>query len=188
MGYVDTLKIAQMNKRDQIIISAFIVAYFFLILIDTSADCPMRRYFRKSTHPIEVMLGIDQSWRMFCPNPRDFNFHPYTVITFEDGSTAYYEFPRPDQMNQLEALLRERLRKHFWDILPWDDYKVFRPTIGRYIARSFYNPNNQPVRVSFCFNRIDLGRIPKIVPRDHLSPGTSRHIYFVYQVSPEDFK
>src|SRR5476651_1259029 len=100
------MKIAHMNKRDQILISVFIIAYFFLVLIDTASDCPLIRYVRQYTRGIEIMLGIEQSWLMFCPNPRDFNFHTYAVITFEDGSTTYYEFPRPDKMNQLTALLR----------------------------------------------------------------------------------
>ena len=182
------MKTIKMNKRDQILISCFIIVYWTIVLIEVSSNCPLKHFVRQYTRGIEILLGIDQSWRMFCPNPRDYNFHPYALITFADGSTAFYEFPRPDKMNQLDALLRERLRKHFYDILPWDDYKIFRPSVARYIARSFYNPKNQPVRICLCYNDVPLGRIPKIIPRENLPVGTARKTYFIYQVSPEDFK
>ncbi len=177
-----------MKKRDQILISIFIVAYFFVVGIGLISDCPLRRFIHPFTRRIELVLGIDQSWKMFCPNPRDFNFHPYAVITFQDGSTAYYEFPRPDKMNQLNALMRERLRKHFYDILPWDDFCIFRPSIARYIARCFVDPSNQPSQVSLCYNSEAIGRLPKIIPHNSLPAGTARHTFFVYQVRTEDLK
>lgn len=178
-----------MTKRDQVIISLFVISYFFVIGISLIANCPLRKFVHPITRNAELFFGIDQSWRMFCPNPRDFNFHPYAVITFQDGGTAYYEFPRGDKMTQLNAFFRERMRKHFYDIMPWDDFSVFRPTIARYIARCFANPYNQPSQVSLCYNGDPISLMAtKMIHRNQLPVGTNRKTYFVYQVSPEDFK
>src|ERR1700722_16260681 len=104
------MSIELMKTRDRVVISIFIAAYLLITLIAISADCPLKNFIEPHTRKIQLFLGIDQSWRMFCPNPRGFCFHPYAVITFQDGSTAYYEFPRPDKMNQLNAFMRERER------------------------------------------------------------------------------
>ncbi len=177
-----------MSKRDQILISTFIIVYFFIIGIAITADCPLRQFVHQYTRGLELFFGVDQSWRMFCPNPRDFCFHPYAVITFQDGSTAYYEFPRPDKMSQFQALMRERVRKHFYDIMPWSDFSVFRPSIARYIARAYADPNNEPTQVSLCYNADDIGRLPKLIPHNHPLTGTKRNTFFVYQVRVEDIK
>ncbi len=178
-----------MSKRDQFIISIFIASYFFVVIANISANCPLKTFIRKYTHHIELFLGIEQAWNMFCPNPRDYSFHPYAIITFRDGTTSYYDFPRPEKMNQLEETLRERVRKAFYDNMPWDDYSVFRPTIARHIARCFANPNNPPTEVTLCYNgdRVTLME-EKFVPYGTPMIGVNRKIYFVYQVSPEDFK
>ena len=92
-------------------------------------------------------------------------------------------------MTQLNAFFRERMRKHFYDIMPWDDFSVFRPTIARYIARCFANPYNQPSQVSLCYNGDPISLMAtKMIHRNQLPVGTNRKTYFVYQVSPEDFK
>jgi hypothetical protein len=178
-----------MSKRDQILISIFIMAYFFIVQITLLSPCPFKGYMHRITRPVEIFLGLDQSWCMFCPNPRDFNFHTYALVTFKDGSTGYYEFPRPDHMNQLKAALRERMRKHFYDIMPWDDFSVFRPSVARYVARCFANPKNPPTQVSLCYNGESIKPLSQgIIPSNTLPAGTGRKTYFVYQVSPEDLK
>ncbi len=83
-----------MSIRDQIIISIFIVFYWFIVLICVAADCPFKQFMRQYTRVPEMLLSVEQSWRMFCPNPRAYSMHPYAIVTFQDGSTAYYEFPR----------------------------------------------------------------------------------------------
>jgi len=178
-----------MSKRDQVLISIFIMSYFFVVMITLLAPCPFKGFMHRYTRGIEILCGLDQSWCMFCPNPRDFNFHTYALVTFKDGSCAYYEFPRPDKMTQLNAALRERMRKHFYDIMPWDDFSVFRPSVARYVARCFANPKNPPTQVSLCYNGDSITPISKhIIPTGTLPVGTTRKTYFVYQVSPEDFK
>jgi len=178
-----------MSRRDQILISIFIATYFFCVGINICGNCPLKTYVRQFTQSIELFCGIEQSWNMFCPNPRDYSFHPYAIITFQDGSTALYEFPRPEKMNQLEETLRERVRKAFYDNMPWDDYSVFRPTLARHIARCFANPKNPPTQVSMCYNgdRVTLME-NKMIPYGRPMRGAERKTFFVYQVSPEDFK
>lgn len=178
-----------MSKFDQLIISLFIASYFFIVGTSLLPNCPFKSHVHPFTKVPEFFLGIDQSWRMFCPNPRGFNLHVYAIITFKNGETAYYEFPRGDKMDQLTAALRERLRKHFYDLMPWDDFSVFRPSIARYLARCFNDPGNPPTEISLCYNKEDIKLLPaKMISREKMSPGLDRKTYFVYQVMPEDLK
>ena len=177
-----------MAIKDQVIISLFIVIYWVLVLICVMADCPLKQFVYTYTRTPEFVLSLEQSWRMFCPNPRVYSLHCYAIVTFKDGATAYYEFPRLEKMSQWDAMLRERLRKHFDDIMPWYEFRMFRPYIAQYVARGFFDPNNPPIQVSLCFNREDIPSLPDIKPRFPMPRHSQRQNYFVYKVRPEDFR
>ena len=175
-----------MSNRDQIIISAFIVFYWFMVLICVCADCPIKTFLHQYTRLPELLMGSEQSWRMFCPNPRTYSMHPYAIVTFKDGTTTYYEFPRLEKMSQWDAMLRERLRKHYDDILPWFEFRMFRPYVARYVARGVYDASNPPIQVSLCFNREQIHSQPYIKPRFPLPREHERENFYVYKVRAED--
>jgi hypothetical protein len=177
-----------MSIRDQIIISIFIVFYWFIVLICVMADCPLKQAVHQYTRLPELLLGAEQSWRMFCPNPRTYSLHCYAIVTFKDGATAYYEFPRLERMSQWDAFLRERLRKHYDDIMPWFEFRMFRPFIARYIARGFFDASNPPIQVSLCFNRENIRSMPYPSPRFPSPRERVRENFYVYKVRPEDFR
>ncbi len=151
-------------------------------------DCPLKLFINQFTRTPITLLGIDQCWKMFCPNPRSFNLHPYAIITFVDGATAYYEFPRMEKMSQWDALQRERLRKLFFDIMPWDDYKTLRASIARYIARCYFDPGNPPTTVSLSYNCQDIPPLEHMVQRIPPPIETVGKNFFVYKVRPGDFQ
>lgn len=176
-----------MSVRDQIIISTFIGCYWIIVLACVMANCPFKDYIHQYLRLPELLFGIEQSWRMFCPNPRTYSLHCYAVITFKDGSTAYYEFPRLEKMNQWDAFLRERVRKHYDDIMPWDEFRMFRPLVASYIARCFSDSDNPPVQVSLCYNREFISPMPYPRPRFPLPREPERHNFYVYKVRAEDY-
>ncbi len=176
-----------MSTRDQIIISIFIVSYWFVVLICVSAECPLKTTLRTYTHPVEMLFGIEQSWRMFCPNPRAYSMHVYAIVTFQDGSTTYYELPRLEKMSQLDAFMRERIRKQFDDISPWFEFRMFRPFIARYVARGLYDPDNPPIQVSLNINREPIPLMPYHIPRFPTPRETIRENFFIYKVTARDF-
>ena len=175
-----------MSIRDQIIISAFIVLYWFMVMVCIMADCPFKTFAATYTHIPELLLGTEQSWRMFCPNPRTYSMHSYAIVTFKDGTTSYYEFPRLEKMSQWDACLRERVRKHYDDILPWFEFRMFRPFVARYIARGLSNPENPPIQVSLYFNKQPIPALPYIRPRFPTPRETEHNNFYVYRVRAED--
>jgi hypothetical protein len=89
-------------------------------------------------------------------------------------------------MNQWEASLRERLRKHYDDIMPWYEFRMFRPFIARYIACGLYDPSNPPVQVSLFYNREFIPSMPYSRPRYPTPRDSERNNFYVYKVRPED--
>lgn len=152
------------------------------------ADCPLKQWLNQYTRVPMMLLGVDQCWKMFCPNPRIFSLHSYAIITFVDGTTTYYEFPRLEKMSQWNAFLRERLRKYYCDTLPWDDFKMLRPSLARYIARCYYDPDNPPTTISLCYNSQDIPALPHIEPRVPPQIETVSKNFYVYKIRPGDFQ
>ena len=175
-----------MSIRDQVIISLFILFYWFMVMICVMADCPLKQFVHQYTRIPEILLATEQSWRMFCPNPRAYSLHPYAIITFRDGSTAYYEFPRIEKMSQWDGMLRERVRKHYDDIMPWFEFRMFRPYIASHVAQALFDPGNPPIQVSLNFNRGDIPAMPNLRPRSALVREGVRENFYVYKVRPED--
>jgi len=176
-----------MSIRDQIIISVFIVFYWFVVIVCVLADCPLKGFLHPYTRIPELLLGVEQSWRMFCPNPRTYSMHTYAIVTFKDGATAYYEFPRLEKMSQWDALLRERLRKHYDDIMPWFEFRMFRPFIAQYIASGLSDASNPPVQVSLYYNRTNIPSMPYPTPRFPTPRDHERENFYIYKVRGEDY-
>lgn len=141
------------------------------------------------TQPPMVAFGWTQYWGVFAPNPRALQYHTTATITFEDGTTKLYEFPRTQIMSQWEKFRREKQRKLFGDNIPWPEFEQFRPAVARYLALSNANPDNQPVQITMEMHQ---AWIPDPDPanwtyRDRLPAHTeSVSPFFVYKVAKKD--
>lgn len=61
----------------------------------------------------QVFFGLDQTWSMFAPNPASVNSYLDAVITFTDGSTEKWTFPRSSRMSPWDRFTAgERVRKY----------------------------------------------------------------------------
>lgn len=136
-----------------------------------------------------VAFGWLQYWGVFAPNPRNLLYHTTAMITFEDGTTKLYEFPRTQMMSQWEKFCREKQRKLFSDNIPWRDGEQFRPAVARYLALSNANPSNQPVQVTMEMHQSWVtDPDPKNwTYRDRLPEHTETvSPFFVYKVAKRD--
>lgn len=171
-------------------ISVFIICFCVVV---TSwllpAEFPKKLEITTLTYPPMVAFGWIQYWGVFAPNPRNVLYHATATITFEDGTTKLYEFPRTQMMSQWEKFCREKQRKMFSDDIPWPDYEQFRPAVARYLALSNANPNNQPVQITMEMHQ---AWVPDPDPanwtyRNQLPEHTeSLSPFFVYRVAKKD--
>lgn len=172
----------------KVILNCFFVFYLFVILTWFLDESPLRNKLIDLTWKPMAAFGWYQSWSLFSPDVRHVIYHETAVITFEDGSTKMYEFPRTSEMSQIERFRREKLRKMYGDCMPWPGYAVFLPMFARHLAYSNANPENPPKLVTFIFNMATNPPPdgPNFVMRDNLPKHTQKVLTFVYQVPEKE--
>lgn len=179
-----------LDKTWMAILSVFFAFYIADCLIWFMDECPFKEAVVPYTHPPMIAFGWTQYWSLFCPEVRNVIYHETAVVTFQDGSTRLYEFPRFDLMSEREHFKREKLRKMFLDNMPWPGYEQFLPVFGRYIARANDNPDSRPVQVTFVHNICNIPEptfdMSKWTYRDRLPHHTVKDVKFVFQVRKPD--
>ncbi len=177
-----------MDLRGRLLISAFIVIYFSFVWIWLLPDSVFKEKATLLIGPVLSSLCLEQRWTMFAPEVRNTNVNCTALVSFEDGSSKYYECPRMDLMGVYERFCRQKLNKTFLDGWERPNYRGFHPYLARFVARCNINPQNQPKMISLIMN---WGAIPGIdhwVSRKEVPDNTQRDTYFVYKVQPEDLK
>ncbi|MCA1680565.1 MAG: hypothetical protein LC777_17255 [Actinobacteria bacterium] len=76
------------------LISAFVVLTVAAIIATNLPDSTLRSNLMASGQPYLNALGVDQSWALFAPDPRRGLIDLRGVVTFDDGSSATWRFPR----------------------------------------------------------------------------------------------
>lgn len=86
--------------------------------------------------PYHVFFGLDQTWSMFAPNPSAMNSYLDAVITFADGSTERWTFPRASQIDGLERFTAgERYRKYQQEnLVPMENAELWFD-LSRFVER-----------------------------------------------------
>jgi hypothetical protein len=127
-------------------INAFIILHLYIIIFWGMPGSNFRNTMARIVEPYVVKLGLWHSWDMFSPNPLAVNFNLEARITFADGSTRLWEFPRMEKLGLWERYQKERFRK--WrERVRQDAYRVVWNDTARYIARLHHNPTNPPIKV-----------------------------------------
>jgi hypothetical protein len=138
--------------------------------------------------PFACLFGTFQAWNLFSPELRTTNGHATAIITFADGSTKFFEFPRMEKLDSVGKLKREKLRKLFLDNLSDSSYGAFRPAVARELAQANNDPNNPPQLVTLKFHWISTPPPENWLYRDHFPYHTTHDCQLVYRVQPEDLK
>jgi hypothetical protein len=182
------------------LLTVFILAYYVPVLFWLFRDYPtpdesipppqfpFKGALEANCMKAMVFFGSVQCWSVFSPLVNHKVYHETAVITYEDGASKIYEFPRMSKKSYFERFKHEKLRKIFGDCIPWPGYENFLPSVSRYLALSNCNPQNQPAMLSFVFN---VSENPKPDPknwnyRDNLPWHSDKFVNFVYGVRNED--
>jgi hypothetical protein len=167
-----------------IAISAFLL--FHIVAITCWCipfDSALIREIRDSVRPYMLWSGLFQSWDPFAPVPRSVNLYVEAVVIFKDGHTHTWKFPRMERLSFTERYYKERYRK-FVENLAQDSHSALWPDVARYIARLNNSPNPPQIVMLIRY-------WSEIVPQADGSyhPGPERaHIFFTYEVKPEDLR
>lgn len=163
--------------------------YLFCIALIVSPDSALRNVLYKPVYPFLSALGFWQSWNVFAPRIRTENFHLLAVITFGDGTTALWEFPRQDLLTGLEQMRAERFRKWANDRIRYHEYAFLQPDAARYIARLHRTrtDSTEPKTVELMYFSIPIPPPAEGINKS-LPLHTQHKTFFVYNVQPEDLK
>ena len=97
--------------------------------------------------PYLVVTAFAQSWSMFSPNPDHLDVFLEARITYADGKTRSYIFPRMVDMNYAKKYEEERWRKMTEVVTHGSNHQLW-PALARYAARvNNPDPKNPPVKV-----------------------------------------
>lgn len=115
----------------QVVISAGIVLVLAVMVGTHLPDSELERSVGPTSNRVIRMLGSEQAWGVFAPNPRSTSIGMYAVITFEDGSTARWEVPEGPRIG---ANLRYYRWRKWLERVRADSYRgIWAPT-ARWIA------------------------------------------------------
>jgi len=172
-----------MSKSARLAINAFIVFHLFAIVTwCIPLDTPLTAAWRTVLKPYLAWSGLFQKWDMFAPDPSKLNGYINAVVTYPNGATSVWGFPRMEELGPGEKYVKERYRKYANDNLRLDMYAQLWPDAARYIARENNHSSNPPVT-------IELVRNWWIVPPPNSGvPEWSRYVFFRYDVTPGDLR
>lgn len=181
-----------LRRAQKCLISFFVVIHMSAITASAWPDggSTLRHRLLEVCDPYLNGLALAQKWNMFAPQPPTDNFDIVATITYRDGSSTTWTFPRMQDLSYSERCHRERYRK--WrEFVRTDAWSALWPDAARWIARKgFREAANPPVTVV-------LTRWWSPIPPPHdgaiepgLQPCDRDHSYafFTLNVVAEDLK
>ncbi|RYG37648.1 hypothetical protein EON81_06045 [bacterium] len=140
----------------------------------------------KRNIPIQQYLfssGFWQYWDMFSPNPASQDMYGSAMVTFKNGETRPYQYPRMYTLPIGERYLKERYRK-FFERAHMEKYAyVWRVFARRIALENFKDPNNPPVTVVLSRNWLQVAG-----PGQPQAKEYSHYAYYTYAVEVETLR
>jgi hypothetical protein len=151
------------ERWKRVLINAFIVFHLYIMAIWGLPGSTFRYYFTKPIADYVIWSGLWHSWDMFSPDPLTINFTLQAEITYQNGASKVWTFPRMEKLGYWERYQKERYRK--WrERVRIDIYSAIWDDTARYIARLNDTPTNHPVQVTLIRYWEPIP-VPAMVPR-----------------------
>jgi hypothetical protein len=144
------------------LINCFLIAYLFVMFYELFPRLPLHHQLFKPVKPAVDYAGLWQTFAVFVPNPRRTNIYLDALISFDDGKSTIWQFPRLEQMSILQRLQKERYRKFGNDHAYLADEKMLWPDLARFAAKQAQRPGAAAVSVTL---RRHLQAIPPFNPK-----------------------
>src|SRR5690242_15209139 len=94
-------------------LTGFIAFHLFTILCwAVPSESPLANACRSFVRPYVLWAGLFQKWQMFAPNPMRLDNFVLATVTFRDGSSTVWPFPRMENLGLIQRYEKERYRKY----------------------------------------------------------------------------
>ncbi len=173
------------EKLRKVIISLFIVFNFTLIYLCLERNNLLAARLLKPFWNYFLFFGLEQDFSVFAPSPIQANVNFVATVTYKDGTSKIYQFPRLARIGLVEKLSKERWRKFLDDNLGSDRYPFLYKDIARFVARVNNLPDNPPC--AFCIYRY-TGMVPLPDSKKSNPANFAIKSLIAYEVKPEDLK
>ncbi len=152
------------------IISAFLIFNLALILTYFARPAPVTNKVFDTFRTYFWFVGLAQDYGVFAPSPTQNNLHFIALVTYDDGSTRLYTFPRLNRLPLSEKLFKERYRKFLDDNASMEPFSFLRKDIAAYVSRQCDVFSDIHPKI------VSLIRFSSIVPpfQDANSPNTKK--------------
>ena len=134
---------------------------------------------------ISSYLSLNANLNLFSPNPTGIVDDVKFVVTFDDGTTQDWKFPR-DKMLPWDS--EGSYGQHVRNVLFWNtqrSVKRIRPNLARYVARQTASADKHPVRVDFLHGSIVIPPLEEGTGKALVHPQQYEKC-FSYAVQPGD--
>ena len=130
------------SRFNEMIVSGFIVVALLVAAVWSVPDSPLKAALTPALVPVARATGLDQSWKMFSPNPPRVVSEIETYVLFTDGEQRLWTFDRDRGI--IGSFNYDRWRKLKEQLLAED---VLRPGFAMWVVRQVANPGEVPARV-----------------------------------------
>lgn len=139
-------------------------------------DSPLRLVQR-----IWVFFALYQRWSPFAPMVPTQSKHLTATITFANGLTRLYEFPRMETLSIWERLQKHRWRKFQAYLVGMSKFRDVQVDCARFLARLVADERNVPVMISLTSHLCQIPPPEPLIKRCDLPTTTRSRAFFVYR-------
>lgn len=139
---------------------------------------------KQTIGPYMRWSGLFQAWDMFAPDPVKLNSYVDAQVTFRNGASRTWSFPRMDRLGLVDRYFKERYRKFSTEYLRMDTFAAMWPDAARFIARANFDAANPPVTVQLTRHWSEIYP-PTESGLGERSPWR-KFAFFTYSVKPGD--
>lgn len=164
-------------------ISAFILLYLYSVGLCLCHKSLWQQKLIAPVRPLVCLLSLQQNYETYAPNPWSSTMQLDADITFNDGTTAVWRYPRVEAMCGMERIIKDRYRRLLYKSLY--QRKQLWPGFSRYVARINDTSERHPVTVQLVKHTTPV-LLP--APGTHEAPqaGTTDTVLFTYAVQKQD--
>lgn len=152
------------SRTGRILISLFVIVTLVTVVTANLPASRLQEVLLKPDHPYLYGVGLDQTWGVFAPDPRQVTVDLRAQVMFADGSQETWQVPRRNNVVG-EYLDYRWLKWAEWTVQPAYS-NLYRPA-AIYAARRLATRGRRPVRVSLIDRSHPIsppGQIPDVEP------------------------
>lgn len=132
------------SRVGRAVISLFLTITLVAIVIWNMPESYLKSELKPIVTPYVALVGLDQSWRIFAPDPRQTSLTVHARIEYDDGSESRWELPGGDLIGPYRSY---RWRKWADEMRLDDNSEMWEPT-ARYLANLHSTGGQTPTRVT----------------------------------------